>query len=94
MVTAALADGSELAGDDRFADTDGQLLTIAGTSMAAPVVTGAVAMLLQQKPDRALADMRDVLSRSVRRDVHTGPGPWDPVYGLGKLDVVTALRAP
>ncbi|WP_175551713.1 S8 family serine peptidase [Geodermatophilus amargosae] len=93
MVTAALAQGSESAADDRFASNGDQLLTIAGTSMAAPVVTGAVAMLLQQKPDRNLGDVRDLLRASVRRDVHTGPGPWDPAYGLGKLDVAAALRA-
>jgi minor extracellular serine protease Vpr len=60
--------------------------------MAAPVVTGAVALLLQQKPDRTLDDIRDLLSRSVRRDAHTGPAPWDPFYGLGKLDIAAALR--
>lgn len=94
MITAALAAGSESAADDRFAATADGVLTIAGTSMAAPVVTGAVAMLLQQKPDRGLADVRDLLARTVRRDAHTGPGPWDPVYGLGKLDVAAALRGP
>jgi subtilisin family serine protease len=92
MVTAALASGSGLATDDRFASTGGQLLTIQGTSMAAPVVTGAVAMLLQQKPNRTLQKIRDILSRSVRRDAHTGPEPWDPCYGLGKLDIAAALR--
>ena len=61
--------------------------------MSAPMVTGAVALLLQQKPDRDLADIRGLLSRSVRRDAHTGPGPWDPTYGMGKLDIVAALRA-
>ena len=92
-ITAALATGSEKAADERAASTDDRLLTIAGTSMAAPMVTGAVALLLQQKPDRNLADIRDILSRSVRRDAHTGPAPWDPIYGMGKLDIVTALRA-
>jgi subtilisin family serine protease len=92
MVTAALASDSEMAGDDQFAKTGQRLLTIAGTSMAAPVVTGAVALLLQQQPGRTLADIREILSRSVRRDAHTGPAPWDPFYGLGKLDIAAALH--
>jgi hypothetical protein len=33
------------------------------------------------------------LGRSVRRDAHTGPAPWNPIYGMGKLDIVAALRA-
>lgn len=94
MLTAALAGGSEMSRDDRFALTSGRLLTIAGTSMAAPIVAGAVALLLQQKPGRTVEAIRDVLRRTVRRDAHTGPGPWDPNYGLGKLDVAVALREP
>lgn len=90
---AALASGSEQAGDARFAAVADRLLALRGTSMSAPMVTGAVALLLQQKPDRDLADIRTILARSVRRDAHTGPAPWDPVYGMGKLDVVAALRA-
>jgi subtilisin family serine protease len=90
---AALASGSEEAGDARFAAVADRLLALRGTSMSAPVVTGAVALLLQQKPDRDLADIRTILARSVRRDAHTGPAPWDPVYGMGKLDIVAALRA-
>ena len=90
---AALASGSEQAGDARFAAVADRLLALRGTSMSAPVVTGAVALLLQQKPDRDLADIRTILSRSVRRDAHTGPALWDPAYGMGKLDVVAALRA-
>ena len=94
MITAALAGGSRLGADDRYALSTGRLLTIAGTSMAAPMVTGAVAMLLQQKPDRKLEDVRDIMNRSVRRDAHSGQGPWDPLYGMGKLDIAAALRAP
>ena len=94
MVTAALARDSEEAADDRFALVDDRLLTIAGTSMAAPAVTGAVALLLQQKPDRTVDVVRQVLRSSVRRDAHTGPGAWDPTYGLGKLDIVRALQTP
>jgi subtilisin family serine protease len=94
MVTAALASDSEEARRDQFALTEDRLLTIAGTSMAAPVVTGAVALLLQQKPDHTVDGVRQILRDSVRRDVHTGPGGWDPKYGMGKLDIARALQNP
>lgn len=90
---AALASGSEKAGDARFATVAERLLALAGTSMSAPMVTGAVALLLQQKPDRDLTDIHSILARSVRRDAQTGPAPWNPIYGMGKLDIVAALRA-
>lgn len=92
MITAGLAAESQIESDERFTIVAKRLLTMAGTSAAAPVVTGAVAMLLQQKPSRTLEDIRSILSRSARRDAHTGVGPWDPFYGLGKLDIAAALR--
>jgi len=90
---AALSHESRRAGDTRIASIGDRLLALAGTSMSAPMVTGAVALLLQQKPDRDIADIQSVLARSVRRDAHTGPALWNPIYGMGKLDVVAALRA-
>ncbi|HEY0371404.1 MAG TPA: S8 family serine peptidase [Thermoanaerobaculia bacterium] len=90
-VTAALADGSESADDESRAHTESRLLTIEGTSMAAPVVTGVVALLLQKRPHATLAHIRDVLQCSARRDLHTGPAAWDPTYGFGKIDVQRAL---
>jgi subtilisin family serine protease len=90
---AALASASVRADDARFATVADRLLALAGTSMSAPMVTGAVALLLQQKPDRDLADIHSLLASSVRRDAHTGPALWNPIYGMGKLDIVAALRA-
>lgn len=90
---AALSHESRRAGDTRIASIGDRLLALAGTSMSAPMVTGAVALLLQQKPDHDIADIQSVLARSVRRDAHTGPALWNPIYGMGKLDVVAALRA-
>jgi subtilisin family serine protease len=69
-----------------------------GTSMAAPHVTGAVALLLQQRPGLTPEDTRDVLMRSARQDAFTQrtydaapggrPADW---WGAGKLDVPAAL---
>ena len=62
-----------------------------GTSMSAPVVTGAVALWMQANPNLSTADVRDVLKHSSRRDVqviHGDPARW----GYGKLDVYKGMR--
>ncbi|MFO0952108.1 MAG: S8 family serine peptidase [Isosphaeraceae bacterium] len=91
FVTAALATGSDMAGLDERVVTADRLLTIEGTSMASPVVTGVVALMLQKKPKLKLADALTALSASARRDAHTGVADWTPTYGVGKIDVKAAL---
>lgn len=62
-----------------------------GTSMSAPVVTGAVALWLQANPNLGVADVRRILYNSSYQDrnVVTGnPSRW----GSGKLDVKAGMR--
>ena len=62
-----------------------------GTSMSAPVVTGAVALWLQANPTLSAADVRDILYHSSYKDyqVNSGqPSRW----GSGKLDVMAGMR--
>jgi subtilisin family serine protease len=61
----------------------------AGTSMAAAVVTGAVARLLALKPSSTGAQIRKCLERTARRDEFTGDAPNDE-WGAGKLDIIAA----
>ena len=61
-----------------------------GTSQAAPHVTGAVALLLQQNPDWDQLDLRRALTGSARADAFTGTVP-NQGFGYGKLDVLAAV---
>lgn len=91
-VTAALSQHSPMNGLEERALVNSRTVTIEGTSMAAPVVTGIVALLLQKKPSATARRIADVLRRSARHDHHTGPAPWNTAYGYGKIDVAKALQ--
>jgi subtilisin family serine protease len=69
-----------------------------GTSMAAPQVTGTVALMLQIRPTLSSAEIRQIFARSAERDAFTSrvygtgagaqPSDW---WGYGKLQVPRAL---
>ncbi len=94
MVTAALAGMSEMATSADYAayrQSADRLLTIQGTSMACPVITGVVALLLQKKPTLTTAHVREILQATARNGAGTGADGWHPAYGYGKVDVAKAL---
>jgi len=90
-ITAALADLSELAKSPDRSQVNDRLVSIEGTSMAAPVVTGAVALMLQRDPTLTPEKARNILAKSARHDGHTGAAPWTTDYGYGKLNLIAAL---
>jgi hypothetical protein len=61
-----------------------------GTSMSAPVVAGAAALLLQEEGDLTAARLKDVLEGSARDGSFTGAVP-NPDWGQGRLDAVGAM---
>lgn len=62
-----------------------------GTSMAAPQVTGTVALLFQRDPSLTMEQIRDLLRGGARAPLEEGfPSNW---YGAGNLDVVGTLLA-
>jgi hypothetical protein len=63
-----------------------------GTSMAAPHVTGAVALLLGLSPGLDASRLKTALTSHARTDSYTGAVPNDD-WGYGKLDVYAAAQA-
>ena len=63
---------------------------MAGTSMASPMVTGAVALMLQRRPTMTAEQIRDCLMSTARSDGNTGATP-NNAWGAGKLDVQAAF---
>jgi subtilisin family serine protease len=64
--------------------------SLRGTSMAAPYVTGALALLLQKDGSIDWGEAKRRLIKSTRQDRHTGVS-WNARWGYGKLDVERLL---
>lgn len=61
-----------------------------GTSMAAPVVAGAIALWLEARPDLTPAEVRSVLSHTCRKP-EAGLAYPNNQYGHGEIDVYRGL---
>lgn len=71
---------------------DGRHGIAEGTSMSAPHVTGAVALLLSLNRSLDAAQLKELLTRHARSDLFTGAVP-NYRWGYGKLDVLAAAHA-
>jgi subtilisin family serine protease len=81
---------SSAASFDYLIHPDGVHAMHRGTSMAAPHVAGAVALLFAVDPQLTGSEVLDVLTRTTRRDEYTG-SVLNPRWGFGKLDAWAAL---
>lgn len=76
----------------------GGFATLGGTSMSSPHVAGAVALLLQAKPDTPVSAVRDILQNSADPKNWQGNpalGYLDQVHrqGAGMLDILGSVQA-
>lgn len=71
-------------------DGDRRYAYLQGTSMAAPMVAGAAALVKHLNPDLTAADVIRVLKQTARRPAGTG---WTPDLGWGILDAGAAVAA-
>jgi serine protease AprX len=90
-IVSALAAGPEGHGvtlGTEFPDRitpDGRHIRLSGTSMAAPIVTGAIALLLERQPGMHPDQVKELLLMTS----HAYPGQSD---GAGMLDVARAMQ--
>jgi subtilisin family serine protease len=89
-IIAALSTHSDTTGDAVYI-APGQLHFLTqGTSMAAPHVTGAAALVVGAKPTLTAAQVKSLFSATANSDALTGTVP-NNTWGYGKLDVLEAL---
>lgn len=70
---------------------EGKHMLQAGTSMAAPFVSGAIALMFEANPNFTHSDVLRYLSEGAYSDEAVGDVPNDR-WGLGKLDVLKAVE--
>jgi minor extracellular serine protease Vpr len=70
--------------------SDGDYGRFTGTSAAASITAGAVALMLQMNPTMTTRQARKILRETARSDEFTGNVP-DKAWGFGKLDVHAAV---
>lgn len=77
-------------GTNGNAPTDNTHYTgLAGTSMAAPVTAGAVALMMESNPSLTSEQIGDSIRNTARPAYSSN---WDPSYGFGKLDIKSAIN--
>lgn len=64
---------------------------MSGTSMAAPHVTGAAALILEVNPRLTCTQIKQILMRSANRTGHAASAP-DNAWGNGKLNIEAAVQ--
>lgn len=74
-----------------YNDISDKLTVMQGTSMAAPHVTGVLALMLEANPTLTPKKAKKLLHASARQDESTGVAP-NFAWGYGKLDAQKAVR--
>jgi subtilisin family serine protease len=65
-----------------------------GTSMASPMVTGVVALILEANPYLSAQQVKDIIIQTAREDNNTGviPVTGSAQWGWGKIDAYQAIK--
>lgn len=88
--TVAAPGQSIISARSEFGSSD-PYVPMSGTSMAAPHVTGVIALMLQRTPTLTAAEIAARIRSSARSDAFTGPVP-NTAWGAGKIDAFAAVQ--
>lgn len=71
--------------------TDDGLITMDGTSMAAPYVAGVIALWLEADPTLSVSDVKDIIAKTAIKDDFVKKGNA-VAWGNGKIDAYNGLK--
>ncbi|MFA8299089.1 MAG: S8/S53 family peptidase, partial [Hyphomicrobiales bacterium] len=78
--------------DNEIVSEDGKHVIESGTSMSAPAVTGAIALLFEKNPTLTNKEICDILFTNTDKDEYTGKLTTpDNKWGHGKLNIFRAI---
>ncbi|MFC2968925.1 S8 family serine peptidase [Acidimangrovimonas pyrenivorans] len=112
LISASGADmpTADLPGPAGYSDgsgaTDADHAILTGSSLATPVVSGVVALMLEANPNLGYRDVQQILAYSARMTDALDPGwqvngaddwnggglHWNEQYGFGRIDAMAAVR--
>jgi hypothetical protein len=92
LMSSLSSDATLWDGRDWLIEADSVHVGLLGTSMAAPQLAAAVAVLLQLEPELTPEEARDLLRLSARADAAIPGDLPHPIWGAGKLDAAGAAR--
>jgi subtilisin family serine protease len=89
-LSSSLVIGTDV--DSSWIVKDGKHQIMQGTSMAAPHVSGVVAMLLEKNRSLSYDQVYSILTSSTAKDSYTGQSATQ-LFGYGKLNALTAIQS-
>ena len=79
-------------GETAFGGRDHYWVQMSGTSMACPVVAGAMALWLEANPNLNVNDIREIIAATSVKDEYTAKCPDQVKVGAGKFDAYAGLK--
>ncbi len=89
-ISSALSTSSDTVGASAWIHPGQKHRLMQGTSMAAPHVAGAAAVLLGASPSLTVGQITSLMTSTANTDAFTG-STWNATWGAGKLDLVEAM---
>lgn len=88
--SAGLQSSGSLVGHYTGSTRDSYWMSMSGTSMATPFVSGVIATWLQADPTLTIADVKEVIKETATRDEQTAVTPER--WGYGKIDALAGIK--
>jgi subtilisin family serine protease len=89
-ITSVLSSSADTAGESAWVVPGQKHWVMQGTSMAAPHVAGAAALLLGKAPTLTASQIKALVTSTANVDSYTG-NVWNAIWGYGKLDILEAV---